>query len=162
MQQVYRTKLTGPYHDFWLCSSDLEDDAYIEYVSKKSSVQLADDLYSYCYDSFSWIPTYNPASASMRFLQGLNRYGPCLIRKESADIFYQVIAGWRMIFSQGPAELVLNCGSCGIRLDDDLGYRQMPYEVVADRDSLVATLDSLLGYAEQVKTGKYCILQLGI
>lgn len=108
-QGAYRQQVTGPYHDFWLCPADLDyNQGWHQFVGLKSSVRLSNDIFTYCADSLSWIPCINPATN--RALQGLNWYGPSVITKDEISTFHQVIIAWSILFSQGPSEMILNCG----------------------------------------------------
>lgn len=137
---------------------------------KDAPVHIHDDLLHYVADTFSWIPTYNPAKAEISGY-GLNFYGPTIINQTGGDQFYRVCISWAQIFASRPERLRLRGPfqwqwpfdqEEHVLREDQLHMLGHFERLEVDRDWLVQTLTTLADFGRQAATGKFFLLHLGI
>lgn len=161
--RIYREKLQGPYHDFWLLQEGQHDykDFWNLLGRKDAEVRISDDLLRYFYDTLSWIPTLNP-SVSSQPSSGLNLYGPTIINHTGGQHFADVTQAWSHLLNLGPEQIVLSTGSMGIVGEDgeveDKGWCKLEIE----RDVVVQQLNLLAEWGRSAATGEFFVLHLGI
>ena len=163
--------MAGLNHDFMLLASEEHPiENWESCYHNPDAVKIHDDVLEYLADTLKWIPTYNPATK--RPFQGLCWHGPTVIRESGALVTAKVFSLWADLLNCGPADLELT-GAFGWKVENDpdkdgferIVPRSAKYErLVINRDRLVASLHTLVSYAERVQQtqGAYYILHLGI
>ncbi len=158
-------------HDFWLFREG--ERAYTEYRDLSSRhdapVKIDDEILRYCVDTLRWIPTFNPAKNERG--NGLNWWGPTIIRQESGDSFHHVFAAWAHMFSCGPEHFQLRGTFSWLWPYDESEHLISEAELhtmgsytllQVDRDNLVHQFAQLANFGVQTATGSFFILHLGI
>ena len=161
--------MAGLNHDFLLLDRDVDGEwDLLAFVNDRRALHLHDDVLRYMADTLAWIPTYNPARREQH--RGLCWYGPTIIGVDGAETAERVFRGWADLFAAGPSVLMLT-GSFGWTVAGDPDHPSLAeqqrgaYERLEfDRDSLVALLRQLAGYAAEVRaaTGRLYLLHDGI
>jgi hypothetical protein len=116
----------------------------------------------YCYDTFRWIETHNPAQVNIPIGSGLNLYGPTIVSHVGAYAFHAICHTWAQLFMLGPPNLLLSQGQSTIIGDDNQTQQWRPRRLTIERDGLVQTFTTLANYGRQAQSGDYFILHLGV
>ena len=173
--------MRGPYHHFLLLEEAKHH--YVDYMrfirSDDERIDIPDYFIWYMGDTLKWVPARYPSKRSDGpRIYGLNHYGPTIITSEGGEILRHVCGAWAHLLSQGP-ELLRLRGPYMTEIQEDPvqtgdkelfdgqalrvsamfgGYQDLEF----DREDLVQRLQALARYAEQVMTGRFYILHLGI
>ena len=156
--------MAGLDHDFLLVSRDEHDsDDYLELINSPQAVLLHDDLVSYMSDTLKWIPCYLPRGKNnLVAYEGLNFYGPTIIKDDGASAAQKIFTLWADLFSNAPRNLKLTGQFSWI---EGKGVDSGKYAVIkAKRDEVVKSLRQIADFAKEVESsnGKLFILHLGI
>lgn len=156
--------MAGLNHDFLLVSRDEHDyDDYIGLINSTQAVLLHDDLVSYLSDTLKWIPCYLPRGKNdLIAYEGLNFYGPTIIKDDGAGVARRIFSLWADLFSNASRNLNL---TGNFSWTEDKGVQSGKYDIVeAETDEVVISLRQISGFAQQVESssGKLFLLHLGI
>ena len=100
----------GLNHDFLLLSTQTSPYTdYMKWVNNSQAVQIHDDGIGYIRDSLKWITCHDPANR-MRKHEGLNWYGPTIIKEDGAIVAHKIFDAWARLFSNGPVNVQLTGG----------------------------------------------------
>lgn len=148
----------GPYHEFFVLEDTTHPQSeYMKWGLASGSLQVADDIIDYLYDSLQWIPTVNPANPAGWAGHGVNRWGPTIIHRTGATTARQVFSAWADLFSAGPPELTLR-GAWTTWPDGAQDYQTL----VVPREGLVEQMRGLAGYADRCIRGDFYMLHIGV
>ena len=154
--------MAGLDHDFLLLSTEnCSYTDYMKWINNPLAVRIHDDVIGYMKDSLNWITCYNPANGMIKH-EGLNWYGPTVIKEDGAIVAQKIFAAWASLFSNGPKALTLT-GAYG--WIDGQGAETGSYSVIKiDRDEIVGAMRTLADYANQVADSRdrLFVLHLGI
>ena len=140
--------MAGLNHDFLLLSKKEHPYAdYCKWINSPEAILIHDDLIRYLNDTVQWVTCYNPGNR-MRKMNGLNPYGPSIIKTEGAVVFEKLLSAWAKIFSCGPGHIQLGT----------------PFVLEFNRDQLVKDFHTLAKWARSVSRSgdDLYILHLGI
>lgn len=155
------SKLTGPYHDFWLLDDKQPYSSYKDYLSRKDApVRIEDDLLRYFGDYLVWIPTVTPIG---KVTFGFDYHGPTIVNKNGAKVFSEILGVLRSLYRLGPKEIIFT-GSFGSQLDENeepIGSGDYEKYIVS-RDKLCEVLSRLYEFGQHVSNDSHYILHLGI
>ncbi|WP_429842752.1 coproporphyrinogen III oxidase [Brevibacillus sp. FIR094] len=138
----------GLTHEFFLLRSESDDEPVEQVV-------LSDNLVLYIWDSFRWIPAFNPSTKENHV--GLNYHGITLIRHEGANLLKDICLSWSSLFSLAPSTLQLT----GDFVMDENGngrYEKLNFT----RDDLTKPLTTLAAIADRAFLENYIIVHHGI
>ena len=157
----FDTLETSGVHEFWLFREGERDyTAYSGLHHKDAPLLLSDRAASFLSETFSWVPSMNPANRNEWHGSGLNYFGPTVFNKEGGEALRGVCAGWAQLLSQGPEVLVLPDG--WYTLSDEKPPQIKPHHFKTNRDPFVQRLKTLADWGEKAATGAFFILHLGI
>jgi hypothetical protein len=161
--------MAGPFHDFLVLSlMDYDYADYMDHINTPSALRIHDDLINYIGDTLIWIPCYNPAQDGLPRHNGLNLFGPTIIKADGAEIAWKVFRCWAELFSNGPKKIqltghyILNPGQEELQVIEARGG---PYEkLIFDRNAIVKQFNKLASYCYEVIEGgdEVFMLHLGI
>lgn len=174
---VYECRLEentlGPYHRFWLLKeSEYEYRVSHLFISRDDApLRLGDRVVNTLFDTFAWIPIIHLDQTDQRADYGLTREGVSIIHHEGGEILQKICLSWTRLFRLGPEQIFLRqfyslrwpFETREYLLREDELYRlpaSAPLSV--EREWLVGQLTQLADYGEQVATGKYFLLHVGI
>jgi len=100
--------MAGLNHDFLLLSArEHRYTDYMKWINHPNAIQIHHDVIHYMVDSLNWITCYNPARKMMTH-QGLNFYGPTVIKSDGAADAEAVFTTWAILLSTGPMSYKLS------------------------------------------------------
>ena len=100
--------MAGLNHDFLLLSArEHRYTDYMKWINHPKAIQIHHDVLHYMVDSLNWITCYNPAQKMMTH-QGLNFYGPTVIKSDGAADAEAVFTTWAILLSTGPMSYKLS------------------------------------------------------
>ena len=158
-------------HDFWLFRQG--ERAYTDYSDllprRDAPVSIHDEVLRYMMDTFTWIPTFNPAKNEPG--KGLNMWGITIIDQTGGELFQRVFTAWAQLFAVGPQHLQIH-GLFSWRWpyeesehlvhEDELHTIGSYDRLEVERDRFVQQLTTLAEFGAQAATGKFFIIHLGI
>jgi hypothetical protein len=158
-------------HSFWLFREGQR--AYTDYIDllprRDAPVNIDDEVLRYLFDTFLWIPTFNPAKSERG--KGLNMWGPTIIDQTGGVLFHQIFTAWAQLFTCGPERFRLRGlfswhwpfdESEHVINENELHTLGQHTWLEVDRERFVQQLTTLAQFGEQAATGRYFILHLGI
>lgn len=156
--------MAGLNHDFFLLSRDKHDyDDYLNFINNPEAILMHDDLISYIADTLKWIPCYLPRGKNKLIaFEGLNFYGPTIIKEDGAILAQKIFTLWADLFSIAPKELKLTGDFTWI---EGKSVNSGKYNVIkAKRNEVVKSLRQIADFAKEVErsNGELFILHLGI
>jgi len=159
--------MSGLNHDFLLLSRSAFDYwDYLKLINRPEAVSLHNDLLEYLLDSLRWIPCHNPGHGKRKGLlphNGLNFYGPTIIKSDGGHVFHRIFDAWGDLFSNGPSRLELLTKTSGW-IEGESAESGAGHTIIADRDDVVKRLRQLADFGKKVEesAGELYILHLGI
>jgi hypothetical protein len=150
--------MAGLNHDFLLLSTrENPYTDYMKWINHRKTIRIHDEVMHYMQDTLNWITCYNPAQKMMKH-NGLNFYGPTVIKKDGAVDAEKLFATWANLFSIGPKR---------IKLKEAYGWTEGKGKESAiriDRDEVVDRLRTLAKYSKSVanSNGVLFLLHRGI
>jgi hypothetical protein len=148
-------------HEFFLIRKEIMVDRQF-YLSPphEGIVVIHDDIITYIWDSFMWIPTYNPGKRNFPADYGLNYHGVTIVQDGGAALLRDICLSWCTLFSLAPQTFQLKGAythSSSERIEEG-GYEK----IRCDRTELTKLLKDLANLADRALTDGYCILHIGI
>ncbi|MGE5396626.1 MAG: hypothetical protein ACM3MK_03695 [Chitinophagales bacterium] len=156
----------GLVHDFLLVPDN--DDGEFNVVSfvgqfrdavrlgSEDYVGIHGDLVDYFWDFIKWIPTYNPSKKEPGL--GLNYYGVTVIKKDGAQLAYEVFSLLARLVALGPETITLR----GNYVFNNNGTKGGYEEVEFNRDETVRKLEKLAFFCRRILNSDYQLKHLGI
>lgn len=154
--------MAGLNHDFLLLSAREHSYAdYMKWINHPEAIQIQDDVMHYLRGAMNWITCYNPAHKMMKH-NGLNFYGPTVIKEDGAVDAENIFNAWASLFSIGPKRIKLTGAYSWV----EGGTKEIGRysEITLERDEIVEKLKTLANYSKSIahSNDELFLLHLGI
>ncbi|MGF7033595.1 hypothetical protein J2T17_004543 [Paenibacillus mucilaginosus] len=150
-------------HDFFLIPEEVIIKDGVEWYLNnrdtwKYKVHISDLIMDYMFDTFQWIPTYNPITGAEA--NGLNIYDLTWIKEPGINKSIRILSHWIGLMREAPDSFWIG-GKAIWKEDGQEGFwEEAKYKI--DKPEIIHQLTALHDLAIQGAKGKSCILHYGI